>query len=261
MSHPLENAALLLVDIQADFLLGGALACHQADRILPGVKQLVDKYANHTHTTIHNTLEPNALEQKQNSLEQHSTEQNQVTTRQKQLNQQTSLARFNCMVATQDWHPAGHISFASSHPGRNPFELIALYDQEQTLWPDHCVSGTHGASFSEEINWDAMNLIIRKGSNPRVDSYSAFRENFGPDGQRPSTGLSGYLRERGVQNVYIAGLAPDFCVLWSAQDAQHLGFQAHIIWDLCAPVSPDSDADIRQRCETLGIGIVYSSEL
>lgn len=100
MSHPLENAALLLVDIQADFLLGGALACHQADRILPGVKQLVDKYASNTHTT-----EQNALDQNQNTLEQHSTDPNQITTKQNQLNQQTSLTRFNCMVATQDWHP------------------------------------------------------------------------------------------------------------------------------------------------------------
>ena len=217
MSHPLKNSALLLVDIQPDFLPGGALACFQADRILPGVSHLVEQ-----------------------SLAQGS---------------------FNCMVATQDWHPAGHISFASSHPGTQPFNNITLYDQPQTLWPDHCVVGTHGASLAEGVNWDAMNLIIRKGSDPAVDSYSAFQENFGPDGQRPTTGLAGYFRERQVELVYIAGLARDVCVLWSAQDAQQLGFKAHIIWDLCAPVTPESDANTRQRCKELGIAIVQSSEL
>lgn len=213
MTHPLKNSALIVVDIQPDFLPGGALACYQADRIMPGVNALVQQ------------------------------------------------GGFACMVATQDWHPAGHISFASSHPGSQAFNTISLYDQPQTLWPDHCVQGTPGASLATGIHWDAMNLIIRKGSDPQVDSYSAFQENFGPNGQRPSTGLAGYLRERQVEQVYLVGLARDVCVLWSAQDAQTLGFNAHIIWDLCAPVTPESDANTRQRCEELGINIIQSAEL
>ena len=168
---------------------------------------------------------------------------------------------FRHVVATQDWHPHGHISFASSHPGRTPFERIDLCGQPQTLWPDHCVQGTPGAVLHPAIDWSALDAVIRKGSDPGVDSYSGFRENHGPDGARPSTGLAGWLRERGVDEVFVCGLARDVCVLWTAQDAVELGFHAHLLWDLSRPVAPDTDAATRATLLAQGITITEASEL
>jgi nicotinamidase/pyrazinamidase len=161
--------------------------------------------------------------------------------------------RFRHVVATQDWHPPGHVSFASSHPGCAPFEQIGLYGQPQTLWPDHCVQGTPGAELHPAIDWSAVDAVIRKGSDPAVDSYSGFRENHGPDGSRPSTGLAGWLRERGVDEVMVCGLARDVCVLWTAQDAVTLGFRASLLWDLTRPVTPASDAATREAMQASGI--------
>jgi nicotinamidase/pyrazinamidase len=166
---------------------------------------------------------------------------------------------FKHTVATQDWHPRGHISFASTHAGTQPFQQIPLYGHPQTLWPDHCVQGTAGAALHSDIDWSPVDLILRKGSDPSVDSYSAFRENHGPDGSRPSTGLAGWLRERGVSEVYVAGLARDVCVMWTVQDALALGFRAHVLWDLTRPVTPDSDADTRKALTSASIGIVESA--
>ncbi len=133
--------------------------------------------------------------------------------------------QFDHVALTQDWHPAGHSSFASSHPGATPFETIAMPYGPQTLWPDHCVQGTPGAAFHAGLNTDKAQLIIRKGFRRAIDSYSAFFEN---DKITP-TGLAGYLRERGLARVFLAGLATDFCVHYSAMDARRLGFEAIVI--------------------------------
>jgi nicotinamidase/pyrazinamidase len=146
------------------------------------------------------------------------------------------LARvFRNVVLTQDWHPAGHISFASSHAGRVPFDRIELPYGTQILWPDHCVQGTDGAAIDRDIHIPHAQLIVRKGFNPLVDSYSAFIEADGTS----KTGLDGYLAARGIRSIYIAGLATDFCVAWSAIDAQKLGFEAHVVEDACRGIDTE----------------------
>ena len=134
---------------------------------------------------------------------------------------------FTHVVMTQDWHTPGHISFASSHPGKKPFETVQLAYGTQVLWPDHCVQGTAGADIHKDLHIPHAELIIRKGYRPQVDSYSAFLE---ADRKTP-TGLSGYLRERGLKQVFFVGLATDFCVAWSALDAQRAGFASYVIED------------------------------
>ena len=126
------------------------------------------------------------------------------------------IQRFDHVLHTQDWHPAGHQSFASSHPEHAPYDTIAVEYGEQVLWPDHCVQGTEGAAFHPDLNTTSTELIIRKGFRPTVDSYSAFYENDGAT----RTGLAGYLRERSIDTLYLCGLATDFCVKWSALDGR-----------------------------------------
>jgi nicotinamidase/pyrazinamidase len=135
--------------------------------------------------------------------------------------------RFSHVILTQDWHPPGHASFASSHPGRQPFETIEVEYGPQTLWPDHCVQGTSGAAFHPGLDIAGVELIVRKGFRPTIDSYSAFREN---DRKTP-TGLAGYLRERGFERVTLCGLATDFCVFFSAIDAVAAGFVTAVALD------------------------------
>ena len=135
--------------------------------------------------------------------------------------------KFAHVVLTQDWHTPGHISFASAHPGKAPFEVIKLPYGDQVLWPDHCVQGTSGADISKEISIAHAELVVRKGFNKNMDSYSAFLE---ADHNTP-TGLAGYLKERGLTRVFVAGLATDFCVAWTAMDAQRLGFESFVIDD------------------------------
>jgi len=138
------------------------------------------------------------------------------------------LARaFEHVVLTQDWHTPGHISFASSHPGKKPFETVSLPYGTQVLWPDHCVQGTADANLHPALDIPHAELIIRKGYRKHIDSYSAFNE---ADGKTP-TGLSGYLKDRGLRKVYLVGLATDFCVAWSALDARKAGFEAAVIED------------------------------
>src|SRR5258708_2521706 len=132
--------------------------------------------------------------------------------------------RFAHVIATQDWHPPGHASFASSHPGRRPFETIEVDYGPQTLWPDHCVQATDGAAFHPALDLSPVELVIRKGYHAAIDSYSAFREN---DRKTP-TGLAGYLRERGFERVTLCGLATDFCVFFSAIDAREAGFETTV---------------------------------
>ncbi|MEK4035057.1 bifunctional nicotinamidase/pyrazinamidase [Methylocystis sp. IM3] len=139
---------------------------------------------------------------------------------------------FRHVTLTQDWHPPGHVSFASSHAGRQPFDVMQLPYGEQALWPDHCIQGTFGADFHPDLCVPHAQLILRKGAHVEIDSYSAFFEN---DGRTP-TGLAGYLRERGMTRVFIAGLALDFCVRFSAEDATRLGFDAVIVEDACCAI-------------------------
>ncbi|MEI7037871.1 nicotinamidase [Fulvimonas yonginensis] len=201
------DVALIVVDVQPDFMPGGPLACHLGDAIVPGIDALL------------------------------------------------RARRYRHVVATQDWHPRGHVSFAANHAGRAPFTPIELHGHPQTLWPVHCVAGSEGAALHPAIDWTPLDLIVRKGTDPAVDSYSAFRENHGPGGARPSTGLAGWLRERGVDEVHVCGLARDVCVLWTAQDARALGFRAHLLWDLTRPVTPASDAATRAALAAQGIAI------
>jgi len=140
--------------------------------------------------------------------------------------------RFRHVLLTQDWHPAGHSSFASSHPGAAPFGSITMPYGQQTLWPDHCVQGTDGAAFHPDLSTVAAELVIRKGFRPEIDSYSAFHEN---DRQTP-TGLAGYLRERGLTRIFLVGLATDYCVYYSAVDARRLGFEAVVIESACRAI-------------------------
>ena len=141
-------------------------------------------------------------------------------------------ARFAHAALTQDWHPPGHGSFASAHPGRRPFETITAAYGAQTLWPDHCVQGTAGAAFHPGLELPRAELVIRKGFRPEVDSYSAFYEND----RRTPTGLAGYLRERGFTRLFLAGLATDFCVQYSALDARRAGFAAVLVEDACRAI-------------------------
>lgn len=196
------HSALIVVDMQPDFMPGGALAVAGGHDIIPGVSAL--------------------------------------------------MARFPLVVATQDWHPAGHVSFGSTH-GRPPFEQLEFYGAAQTLWPDHCVQGTPGAAIHSEIPLDRATLLLRKGNDPRVDSYSAFRENIGPDGQRAPTGLAGWLRERGVTRVFACGLARDFCVRFTLEDAVEAGFEAVLLDDLTRSVFPDADAATRAGLVAAGV--------
>jgi nicotinamidase/pyrazinamidase len=177
--------ALLVVDVQEDFLPGGALAVARGDEIVP----LVNRVA----------------------------------------------AQFAVVVLTQDWHPAGHASFASSHPGKRPFQTMRLPYGEQVLWPDHCVQGSAGAAFAAGLDIPHAQLVIRKGHHRKVDSYSAFLEAD----RKTKTGLDGYLTSRGVKRVFCVGLATDFCVAWTALDARRLRFQAGVIEDACRAIDTE----------------------
>lgn len=199
--------ALLLIDIQYDFLPGGALAVPGGDEIIPVVNRLRED--------------------------------------------------FGLVVATQDWHPPGHHSFASSHEGRQLFETIHLQGLEQVLWPDHCVQETPGADFTTAISWGRAEAIFRKGTELTIDSYSGFYDN----GHRKETGLAHYLRGRGVEDLYIAGLAADYCVYYTAKDALKEGFVTHVVEDATRAISPEgfekAKADIQQR----GGRIIHSMQL
>lgn len=208
-----EKSALLVVDIQPDFLPGGALPVEQGDEILEPVSHLMRS------------------------------------------------DRFRFCVATQDWHPRGHISFASQHEGRQPYDRIELYDHEQILWPDHCIQGTPGAELRDGLPWERIDVVIRKATDPRVDSYSAFRNNWNPAGERPPTGLSGYLRDRGIEEVFLCGLARDFCVKWSAEDAVEAGFRVRVLWDLTRAIYPEQDGENERSLRELGVEILELADL
>ena len=168
------------------------------------------------------------------------------------------MEHFRHVVLTQDWHPADHSSFAVQHPGRQAFEVVRMAYGEQQLWPVHCVQGTPGAEFHPKLHWNRAELIVRKGFRREIDSYSAFLEN---DRTTP-TGLAGYLRERGLRRVFLAGLALDYCVGFSALDARALGLEAWVISDASRAVGVGgSQAAMQQRLEALQVGSVTSGEL
>lgn len=188
--QPQPGDALLVVDIQHDFLPGGSLGVAGGDEIIPAVNNLG--------------------------------------------------RRFRHVVLTQDWHPRGHISFASSHEGAKPFQIIELPYGPQVLWPDHCVWGTHGAELSPDLDLPHAEMVIRKGYNEVVDSYSGFREAD----RKTRTGLEGYLRERDFRRLFITGLATDFCVNWTAVDARAAGFETFVIEDATRAI--DTNGSLEQ---------------
>lgn len=163
-------------------------------------------------------------------------------------------SRFRHVILTQDWHPPDHRSFASAHPGKKPFETAALTYGRQVLWPDHCVQGTRGAAFHPGLGVPHAELILRKGFRAEVDSYSAFFEN---DRVTP-TGLTGYLRERGFRRLFLAGLALDYCVRYSAEDAIKGGFEATVVIDACRGIGSEMIAAARQSFAALGVAIAES---
>ena len=168
------------------------------------------------------------------------------------------MAEFDTVILTQDWHPAGHSSFASSHPGGAPFAVIDMPYGPQVLWPDHCVQGTSGAEFHPDLSIPRAELVLRKGYNRQIDSYSAFFEN---DRKTP-TGLGGYLKERGFGRVFLAGLALDFCVRFSAEDAHKLAFEVVVIEDACRAIDTDGSLDeTRRSLAALSIKCVESGSL
>ncbi|QBX41586.1 bifunctional nicotinamidase/pyrazinamidase [Pseudomonas fluorescens] len=202
------RTALLVIDVQNDFIPGGQLAVPEGDQIVPLINRLG--------------------------------------------------GLFKQVVIAQDWHPSGHASFASSHPGHQPYEVIQLPYGEQVLWPEHCVQGTSGAEFHPELNLPHAQLIIRKGCNPDIDSYSAFLEAD----RCTTTGLAGYLKERGIDTVYMVGLALDFCVMFSALDARAAGFNAFVVLDACRAIDRDGSlAAAMERMQTAGVGLIQSNQL
>ena len=168
------------------------------------------------------------------------------------------MARFDAVVLTQDWHPQGHESFASAHPGAQPYQTIDLDYGAQTLWPDHCVQGGAGAAFHDRLNVDAARLVVRKGYRRAIDSYSAFFEND----RRTPTGLTGWLREHGIRRVVLCGLATDFCVAYSAIDARRQGFEAVLTLDACRGIDLGGslDAALAQMREA-GVALATSLAL
>jgi nicotinamidase/pyrazinamidase len=201
--------ALIVVDIQNDFVPGGALAVPEGDAIVPLI----------------NELQP----------------------------------RFDLVVATQDWHPPDHGSFAANHPGRKVYEVIDLAGLPQVLWPVHCVQGTPGAEFVRSLDASRVARVFQKGTDPAIDSYSGFFDN----GHRKSTGSGDYLRERGVTGVYVCGLATDYCVRFTALDAKQLGFETSLIEDASRGVNvkPGDVARAVEEMRQAGVRIIRAAEL
>lgn len=167
------------------------------------------------------------------------------------------LHKFDLVIATQDWHPQDHKSFASNHQGKDIFETIDLQGLEQKLWPDHCVQGTNGASFHPDLNTAPIEAIFHKGMDREIDSYSGFYDN----GHRKSTGLTGYLREKEAKELYFCGLAADICVYFSILDALKLGFSAHLIEDASRPLDKAGFETLKRELEEKGCKILNSDQI
>ena len=164
---------------------------------------------------------------------------------------------FELVVATQDWHPNNHKSFASQHPGKTQFETISLHGLDQVLWPDHCVQGTKGAEFHGDLNMNKVEAVFRKGMNPDIDSYSGFYDN----GYKKATGLAGYLRDRGVKKVYVCGLAADYCVAYTAKDALKGNFETYVIEDATRAIDVTGYSRIKDEIITSGGQYIQSHML
>jgi nicotinamidase/pyrazinamidase len=201
--------ALILVDIQNDFVSGGALAVPEGDRIIP----------------LSNRLQKD----------------------------------FDLIVATRDWHPTNHGSFASNHTGTKPGDIVELNGLQQILWPDHCIQNTRGSEFAPALNTSRIAKVFYKGTDPGIDSYSTFFDNA----QRKSTGLENFLKGKGVKGIYIAGLATDYCVKYSALDAIRLGFGTTVIIDACRGVNlkPDDSDKAVEEMKQAGVRIVKGKDL
>ncbi|MEO8820662.1 MAG: bifunctional nicotinamidase/pyrazinamidase [Ginsengibacter sp.] len=199
--------ALIIVDVQNDFLPGGALAVQHGDAVIPVINKL----------------------------------QNQ----------------FDLVVATQDWHPESHKSFASSHPGKKVFEEIILDGLPQVLWPNHCVQETAGAEFSSKLNTKKIEAIFRKGMDKNIDSYSGFFDN----GKKKATGMGDYLKGRGVTAIYVTGLAADYCVNFTALDGLQLGFQSTIITDATRAIDEENFKKILENFKSKGGKEIKSDEI
>lgn len=198
---------LIIIDVQNDFVPGGALAVPDGEVIIPVINEM--------------------------------------------------LPKFELIVATQDWHPAAHKSFASNHPGKDVFEIIELNGLEQKLWPDHCVQDTPGADFHPDLEVKPIEAIFRKGMDKEIDSYSGFFDN----GHRISTGLAGYLKDKGATELYFCGLAGDICVYFSIMDALKEGFSATLIEDAARPLDNDEFEQIKKRIRDKGGKVIPSREL
>ncbi|MEN3212095.1 bifunctional nicotinamidase/pyrazinamidase [Methylorubrum populi] len=199
---------LLVIDVQNDFLPGGALAVPEGDAVIAPINRLAERVPH--------------------------------------------------VVLTQDWHPPGHASFHGSHPGKAPYDIADLHYGEQVLWPEHCVQGTRGAELAAGLTTERAELVIRKGHHPGIDSYSAFLEAD----RRTRTGLTGYLAERGLKRLLLAGLATDFCVLWSALDARRDGFEVFVVEDAVRGIDLDGSlARAWDAMERAGVGRVESAAL
>lgn len=199
--------ALILVDVQRDFMPGGKLPVEQGDRILPVI---------------------NAV-----------------------------MAQYPLVAITQDWHPPGHRSFASSHPGHEPFDQIKLDGLDQTLWPDHCLQGSEGADFPDELDLRPAAAIFRKGIDPAVDSYSGFYDN----GHRRSTGLADWLRGMEVDEVHVAGLVAEICVAYTARDAIEEGFATTVLEDATKALSQDDYATVKEELSAKGVRFATSTDI
>lgn len=206
--HLTSTDVLLVIDVQNDFLPGGALAVPEGDAVIAPINRLAERVPH--------------------------------------------------VVLTQDWHPPGHASFHGSHPGKAPYDIADLHYGEQVLWPEHCVQGTRGAELAAGLNTERAELVIRKGHHPGIDSYSAFLEAD----RRTRTGLTGYLAERGLKRLLLAGLATDFCVLWSALDARRDGFEVFVVEDAVRGIDLDGSlARAWDAMERAGVGRVESAAL
>jgi nicotinamidase/pyrazinamidase len=205
---PGETDVLIVVDVQYDFLPGGALAVPDGDAVIGPINRLAKAFRH--------------------------------------------------VLLTQDWHPESHASFASSHPGRQPFEMTELSYGPQVLWPDHCVQGTPGAEISRDLRIPHAQLVIRKGHNREIDSYSGFMEAD----RRTSTGLAGYLKERRFRRVFCAGLATDFCVAWTALDAKAAGFDTYLIEDASRAIDTNGSLEKAQAdLSAAGVHVIGSAQI
>lgn len=199
--------ALIIVDIQNDFVAGGSLEVPFGEQIIPLVNEL--------------------------------------------------STRFDLVVATQDWHPASHKSFASNHDGKKAFDNIISGGLDQVLWPDHCVQGSTGAAFHHDLNMNRVEAIFRKGMDPEIDSYSGFYDN----GHKKSTGLEGYLKSRGVREVYVCGLAGDYCVYFTAMDALKAGFKTYLIEDATRSINNKDFENAKKDIGKAGGMIINSDQI